>query len=105
MTMTDQQSLLTELFAACWQDPALKERFMNDPKAVLTEHGIDVPHNMKVHVVENTETTVNITIPKAPEDAMDVSDEELNNTPRVCKKTPTFYGWQCSLIGLTAQRI
>ena len=41
--MTEQKNALTQLFAACWKNEALKARFMSDPKAVLKEHGLDVP--------------------------------------------------------------
>ena len=75
--MTEQRNAMAELFAACWKDEALKARFMSDPKAVLAEHGIDVPDNIDVNVVENSDNTVHITMPKAPGGAMDLSDEEL----------------------------
>ena len=75
--MTEQRNAMAELFAACWKDEALKARFMSDPKAVLAEHGIDVPDNMNVNVVENSDNTVHITMPKAPSGAMDLSDEEM----------------------------
>ena len=75
--MTEQRNAMAELFAACWKDEALKARFMSDPKAVLAERGIDVPDNIDVNVVENSDNTVHITMPKAPAETMDFSDEEL----------------------------
>ena len=75
--MTEQRNALAEIFAACWKDEALKARFMSDPKAVLAERGIDVPDNMNVNVVENSDNTVHITMPNEPTGAMDLSDEEL----------------------------
>ena len=75
--MTEQRNAMAELFAACWKDEALKARFMSDPKAVLAERGIDLHDNMNVNVVENSDNTVHVTIPKAPAGAMDLSDEEL----------------------------
>ena len=77
--MTEQRNQLAALFAACWKDDALKQRFMSDPKAVLAEHGIDVPANMNVNVVENSDNTVHITMPASPAGAADLSDEELSN--------------------------
>ena len=77
--MTEERNKLAELFAACWKDEALKARFMSDPKAVLAEHGIDVPANMNVNVVENSDNTVHITMPATPTGAADLSDEELSN--------------------------
>ena len=77
--MTEQRNAMAELFAACWKDEALKARFMSDPKAVLAEHGIDVPDNMNVNVVENSDNTVHITMPKAPDGSTELSDEELDH--------------------------
>ena len=75
--MTEQRDVMAELFAACWKDEALKARFMSDPKAVLAERGIDVPDNIDVNVVENSDNTVHITMPKAPGGSTELSDEEL----------------------------
>ena len=77
--MTEQRNQLADLFAACWKDEALKQRFMNDPKAVLAEYGMDVPDGMDVNVVENTDNTVHITMPAPPSGHMKLSDEELGN--------------------------
>ena len=77
--MTEQRNQLADLFAACWKDEALKQRFMADPKAVLAEYGMDVPDGMAVNVVENTGTTVHITMPAPPSGSMDLSDDELSN--------------------------
>ena len=77
--MTEQKNKLAELFAACWRDEALKARFMADPKAVLKEHGLDVPDTLDVKVVENADDCVHITLPAPPAGDMDLSDDELSN--------------------------
>ena len=77
--MTDQRKRLADLFAACWKDDALKQRFMADPKAVLAEYGMDVPDGMNVNVVENADNTVHITMPAPPSGYETLSDEELSN--------------------------
>ena len=77
--MTEERNQLADLFAACWKDEALKQRFMNDPKAVLAEYGMDVPDGMAVNVVENTDNTVHITMPAPPSGSRDLSDDELSN--------------------------
>ena len=77
--MTEQRKAMAELFAACWKDEALKARFMADPKAVLAEYGMDVPDGMDLNVVENTDTTVHITMPAPPSGYLDLSDDELSN--------------------------
>ena len=40
---------------------------------------MDMPDGMDVNVVENTDTTVHITMPAPPSGATHLSDEELNN--------------------------
>ncbi|MGY8750370.1 MAG: hypothetical protein ACKVHR_20205, partial [Pirellulales bacterium] len=56
-TKTEQKNQLASLFAACWKDDALKQRFLSDPHAVLAEHEMDVPEGINVNVVENTDNT------------------------------------------------
>ena len=77
--MTEQKNALAQLFAKCWKDEALKARFMADPKAVLKEHGLDVPDGIDVKVVENADDCVHITLPAPPAGDMDLSDDELSN--------------------------
>ena len=77
--MTEQRNRLAQLFAACWKDEALKARFQSDPKAVLGEHGLDVPDGMDVKVVENADNCVHITFPEPPEDIEKLSKDELSH--------------------------
>ena len=77
--MTEERNQLAELFAACWKDDALKQRFMNDPKAVLAEYDMPVPDGMDVKVVENADNTAHITLPMAPDGHEEMSMEELSN--------------------------
>ena len=51
----------------------------SDPKAVLAEHGMDVPDGMDVKVVENADNCVHITMPAPPSGSNELSDEELSN--------------------------
>ena len=77
--MTEEKNKLAQLFAACWKDEALKARLMADPKAVLKEHGLDVPDNLDVKVVENADDCVHITLPAPPAGHHELSDDELRN--------------------------
>jgi hypothetical protein len=77
--MTEQNNAFAEFFAACWKDEALKARFMADPKAVLAERGIEMPDNIDVKVVENSDNTVHITMPMAPDGHEEMSMDELSN--------------------------
>jgi len=45
------------------QSPAFRARLLEEPKAVLNEHGIMLPSGMTVRFLENTQTTIHIVIP------------------------------------------
>ena len=77
--MTEQKNALAQLFAACWKDEALKARLMADPKAVLKEHGLDVPDGIDVKVVENADDCVHITLPAPPAGHAELSDKDLSS--------------------------
>ena len=94
--MTEERNQLAELFAACWKDDILKQRFMNDPKQVLAEYGMDVPDGMDVKVVENSDNCVHITMPMAPGGHHDLSDEELS----AAAGGGCFYTSQCNPLHL-----
>ena len=65
--MTEQKNALVQLFTECWKDPALKDRFVADPKSVLKERGVHVPDDLDVKVVNNEHDCIHITMPAAPE--------------------------------------
>ena len=65
--MTEERNTLAKIFAACWQDDDLKARFIADPKAVLTEFGMDVPDGIDLKVIENSDECVHITLPVPPD--------------------------------------
>ena len=89
--MTEERNPLTDLFAACWKDDALKARFMADPKAVLAEYGMDVPVGMSVKVVENAGNRVYITMPASPSSGMALPDDELSKVAGGCIMTKAIF--------------
>ena len=91
--MAKHKNVLAQLFAACWKDEALKARFMTDPKAVMKEHGLDVPDNMDVKVVENADDCVHITLPAPPAVETDLSDDELSQAAGGCGHINDMNGW------------
>ncbi|MBC8200495.1 MAG: NHLP leader peptide family natural product precursor [Planctomycetes bacterium] len=77
--MTEQKNNLAKLFADCWKDADLKARFIANPAFVLAEYGMEVPEGVHVNVVENSDNTVHITLPAAPDNHAVLSDDELDD--------------------------
>ena len=76
--MTEERNKLASLFAECAKDDALKARFISDPRAVLAEFGMECPDGIDLKIVENTDNCVHITLPAAPANTKELSDEELS---------------------------
>ena len=83
--MTEEKNTLAALFAACWKDETLKQRFMADPKTVLAEYGMPVPDGIDVRVVENADDRIHITLPAPPEGYQTLSDDDLSQAAGGCK--------------------
>ena len=65
----------SRITAKAWHDAAFKKRLMDDPAAVLKEHGIDVAPGRTVHVVENTDKVFNLVLKQRPSQ---LSHEQLD---------------------------
>jgi hypothetical protein len=65
------------IVARAWQDDAFKQRLLADPAAVLQEHGVRVPPGSKVKVIEDTAQVYHLTLPRNPDAAGELSDEDL----------------------------
>ena len=64
-----------QLVAKAWSDPAFRQRLMTDTRAVLQEHGIEVPKGLQVQAVENTEHILHLLLPQQPQN--ELADEQL----------------------------
>lgn len=82
--MNDARTSLFALFATCWKDEALKDRFLREPRKVLEDHGLEVPEGIEIKVVENTDDCIHVTLPAAPEDSRNLSDAELAGAAGGC---------------------
>src|SRR5690606_29947259 len=51
-----------KLVAKAWTDPGFKQRLLTEPRAVLGEIGISLPHNPELMVVENTPQVHNVIV-------------------------------------------
>jgi hypothetical protein len=75
---TDRRAIETQLIEKCWKDPEFKKRVVSDPKGMLEQHtGQKLPAGLKIVVHEEDANTLYFTIPPAPANLNELSDEEL----------------------------
>jgi hypothetical protein len=54
------------LVARAWSDEGLKQRLIEDPRTVLAEHGIEVPYDIELKVVEDSNEVRHLVLPASP---------------------------------------
>lgn len=59
---------MAAVVASAWLAEPFKKRFVDEPKPVLSEYGINIPSNIEVVVVEDTPTLLNIVLADKPLD-------------------------------------
>ncbi|MCH9625320.1 MAG: hypothetical protein S4CHLAM123_04910 [Chlamydiales bacterium] len=59
--------LWPKIVAKAWSDPQFKAQFKENPKQVLATYGIEVPQEIDLEVIEDTEQTHYILLPSKPE--------------------------------------
>jgi len=74
MADQEEQAIFRRMIAKCWTDEAFKQRLLSNPKPVLKEIGVDVPEDLEVKTVENTDKVFHLVIPAKPDK---LSDEDL----------------------------
>ena len=67
----------TRIVAKAWADEDYKQRLMDDPAAVLTEEGLELPAK-DISVVEDTAQRVWLVIPARPEGDLAEAEARLN---------------------------
>lgn len=70
-------SALDTIRIECGIDEDFRKKFIADPAGVLKSHGIDVPSDVKINVVQDTPGSYNISIP--PFRGNDLSDASLKS--------------------------
>jgi hypothetical protein len=69
--MDNTQNAIAKIIKQCWDDDKFRARFVAQPNAVLKEHGVDVPADMEIKVVQNTENVQYLPIPVKPDELSD----------------------------------
>lgn len=63
MAQEDQGKKLGQIIKLALEDELFKQRLLNDANAVFNDAGFDIPHGIKIKVVENNEKIYHIVIP------------------------------------------
>ncbi|MCP5113854.1 MAG: NHLP leader peptide family natural product precursor [bacterium] len=68
------------LVAQAWADDTLKQQLVEDPATVLKEHGLEVPADVEIRVVENTDRVHYLTLPARPaEGSGELTDRQMES--------------------------
>jgi hypothetical protein len=68
-----------QLVEKCWKDPAFKAAVVADPKGMLERQtGHALPDRVKIFIHEEDANTLHLSIPPAPSNVSELSDEELS---------------------------
>jgi Nitrile hydratase, alpha chain len=77
MQSQEQARKYGQVVARAWSDETFKRRLLAEPAAVLREQGIEVPSEVEVRMVENTDRVVHLVLPPTPAEG-ELSDEQLD---------------------------
>jgi hypothetical protein len=75
---TTRRDLETALIEKCWKDAEFKKAVLSDPKAMLERHiGKQLPVSMNIYIHEEDANTLHFSIPPAPSNLSELSDDDL----------------------------
>jgi hypothetical protein len=75
---TVRRDLETALIEKCWKDTEFKKAVLSDPKGMLERHiGQKLPAQIKVFIHEEDANTLHFSIPPAPSNLSELSDDDL----------------------------
>jgi hypothetical protein len=73
-----RRDLETALIEKCWKDPDFKKQVISDPKGMLERHtGQKLPGPIKIFIHEEDANTLHFSIPPAPSNLTELSDDDL----------------------------
>jgi len=86
-----RRDLETALIEKCWKDPEFKKQVISDPKGMLERHtGQKLPAPIKIFIHEEDANTLHFSIPSAPSNLSELSDDELERVAGGTDVTVTF---------------
>jgi hypothetical protein len=73
-----RRDLETALIEKCWKDSEFKRQVLSDPKGMLERHtGQKLPAPVKIFIHEEDANTLHFSIPPAPSNLSELSDDDL----------------------------
>ncbi|MBD2001715.1 MULTISPECIES: class IIb bacteriocin, lactobin A/cerein 7B family [Cyanophyceae] len=74
-----RQDIEAHMIAQAWKDEAYKQELLSNPKAVIErEFGVQLPHEVNVHVMEEDSSNLYFVLPACPNlSGAELSDEQL----------------------------
>jgi len=67
MSLSSAQVLQAQIIEKAWSDPAFKQQLLADPQAAIkAAFGFEVPADIKLTVVEETDNSYYLVLPSAP---------------------------------------
>lgn len=83
-----RRDMETRLIEKCWKDPDFKKEVITDPKGTFERHfGQKLPASLDIKIHEEDANTLHFSIPPAPANFHELSQEELE---RVAGGTDIF---------------
>lgn len=77
-TAQARRDLETRLIEKAWKDPEFKAEVLRNPKGMFEKHlGQKLPEQLRIFVHEEDANTLHFSIPPAPANASELSDEDL----------------------------
>ncbi len=73
-----RRELETALIQKCWKDPAFRREIIADPRGTLEKYtGHKVSEAVNIYIHEEDGNTIHLSIPPAPSNLAELSDEDL----------------------------
>ncbi len=81
-----------KIIAKAWKDPTFKKKLLTNSREALNEMGMNIPANVNVKVIEDTNSTYTFVLPVSPANAKNLSEAELEtvaggNCPPIAPQT------------------
>jgi hypothetical protein len=73
-----RHDLETKLIEKAWKDPEFRRGILKDPKGMFEQYiGQKLPDQVRIYVHEEDASTLHFSIPPAPSNVHELSDEDL----------------------------